>query len=170
MCANDQVLCHEEYCPYARDYFVKLRSSGVVQRLLETWADVMPDVVFAEAKEAGRRVAPGVRFYLQYGSEDVERYARERGHAVGHQERVAIAQRGAELGEQVLDTRRGLGMDHGDHAGMGMAVDRLHQCVVRDALPPIRVHRHNMGVVPARDLGDSPPEEPAQPEEHRDDA
>ena len=28
MCANDQVLCHEEYCRYARDYFVKLRSSG----------------------------------------------------------------------------------------------------------------------------------------------
>ena len=24
MCANDQVLCHEEYCAYARDYFVKL--------------------------------------------------------------------------------------------------------------------------------------------------
>ena len=38
MCANDQVLCHEEYCPYARDYFVKA-PSGIVQRLLETWAD-----------------------------------------------------------------------------------------------------------------------------------
>ena len=52
MCANDQVICHEEYCRYARDYFVKLRSSGVVQRLLETWADVMPDVVYEEAKAA----------------------------------------------------------------------------------------------------------------------
>ncbi len=52
MCANDQVLCHEEYCPYARDYFVKLRSSGIVQRLLETWADVMPDVIYEEAKAA----------------------------------------------------------------------------------------------------------------------
>jgi 3-isopropylmalate/(R)-2-methylmalate dehydratase large subunit len=36
--------------------------------------------VLAEAAKAGRRVAPGVRFFLQFGSEDVERVARERGH------------------------------------------------------------------------------------------
>jgi DNA excision repair protein ERCC-2 len=50
MCANDQVLCHEEYCPYARDYFTKLRSSGIVPRLLETYYDLQPDAVFEEAK------------------------------------------------------------------------------------------------------------------------
>jgi 3-isopropylmalate/(R)-2-methylmalate dehydratase large subunit len=35
--------------------------------------------VLAEAAAAGRRVAPGVSFFLQFGSEDVERAARERG-------------------------------------------------------------------------------------------
>jgi 3-isopropylmalate/(R)-2-methylmalate dehydratase large subunit len=42
---------------------------------LDMYAEVM-----AEARAAGRRVAPGVRFYIQFGSEDVERYAEERGY------------------------------------------------------------------------------------------
>jgi 3-isopropylmalate/(R)-2-methylmalate dehydratase large subunit len=42
---------------------------------LDMYAEVM-----AEARAAGRRVAPGVRFYLQYGSEEVERYAERRGY------------------------------------------------------------------------------------------
>lgn len=37
--------------------------------------------VVAEAERAGRKVAPGVDFYIQYGSAAVERYAREKGHA-----------------------------------------------------------------------------------------
>jgi 3-isopropylmalate/(R)-2-methylmalate dehydratase large subunit len=36
--------------------------------------------VMREAEQTGRRVAPGVRFYIQFGSEDVERYAREQGY------------------------------------------------------------------------------------------
>lgn len=36
--------------------------------------------VFAHAVQAGRRVAPGVRCYVQFGSRDVERYALERGY------------------------------------------------------------------------------------------
>jgi 3-isopropylmalate/(R)-2-methylmalate dehydratase large subunit len=36
--------------------------------------------VVAEALAAGRRVAPGVRFYIQFGSEEVETYARTRGY------------------------------------------------------------------------------------------
>jgi 3-isopropylmalate/(R)-2-methylmalate dehydratase large subunit len=36
--------------------------------------------VLSEAVEAGRRVAEGVRFYIQFGSERVETYARERGY------------------------------------------------------------------------------------------
>ncbi|HWU88857.1 MAG TPA: aconitase family protein, partial [Kofleriaceae bacterium] len=36
--------------------------------------------VMAEAERAGKRVADGVRFYLQFGSQDVEAYARERGY------------------------------------------------------------------------------------------
>jgi 3-isopropylmalate/(R)-2-methylmalate dehydratase large subunit len=36
--------------------------------------------VFAAAREAGRRVAPGIRCYVQFGSRDVEAYALERGY------------------------------------------------------------------------------------------
>jgi 3-isopropylmalate/(R)-2-methylmalate dehydratase large subunit len=36
--------------------------------------------VMADAERAGRRVADGVHFYLQFGSRDVEDYARERGY------------------------------------------------------------------------------------------
>ncbi len=36
--------------------------------------------VIAEALAAGRRVAPGVRFFIQYGSTDVEAYAKARGY------------------------------------------------------------------------------------------
>ena len=52
MCANDQVICHEEYCPYARDYYAKLQSSGVVARLLDDHPTLEPDAVFARAREA----------------------------------------------------------------------------------------------------------------------
>jgi 3-isopropylmalate/(R)-2-methylmalate dehydratase large subunit len=36
--------------------------------------------VMADAEAQGKRVADGVRFYLQFGSKDVETYARERGY------------------------------------------------------------------------------------------
>jgi 3-isopropylmalate/(R)-2-methylmalate dehydratase large subunit len=36
--------------------------------------------VFAEAAAAGRRIAPGVRFFLQFGSEEVEEHARKKGY------------------------------------------------------------------------------------------
>jgi 3-isopropylmalate/(R)-2-methylmalate dehydratase large subunit len=36
--------------------------------------------VLAEAVDAGRTVAPGVEFFLQFGSKDVEEYARRRGY------------------------------------------------------------------------------------------
>ena len=52
MCANEELICHEEYCPYARDYFLKLHSSAVVQRLLESGGTLLPDRVFAMAREA----------------------------------------------------------------------------------------------------------------------
>jgi len=42
---------------------------------LDMYAEVM-----RAAQAAGRRVAPGVRFVIQFGSEDVERYAQERGY------------------------------------------------------------------------------------------
>jgi 3-isopropylmalate/(R)-2-methylmalate dehydratase large subunit len=36
--------------------------------------------VMADAETAGKRVADGVSFYIQFGSQEVERYARERGY------------------------------------------------------------------------------------------
>ncbi|MEZ4361390.1 MAG: aconitase family protein [Kofleriaceae bacterium] len=36
--------------------------------------------VMAEAERAGRKVADGVKFYIQFGSQEVERYAREQGY------------------------------------------------------------------------------------------
>ena len=36
--------------------------------------------VMQEAREAGLGVADGVRFYIQFGSEEVEGYARDRGY------------------------------------------------------------------------------------------
>lgn len=50
MCANDELICHEEYCRFARDYFFKLQGSGLVPRLLERHSDLVPDDVFAEAR------------------------------------------------------------------------------------------------------------------------
>jgi DNA excision repair protein ERCC-2 len=53
MCANDEILCHEEYCPYAREYFAKLHSSRIVRRIKEAQTTLLPDAVFdaAEAVE-----------------------------------------------------------------------------------------------------------------------
>jgi DNA excision repair protein ERCC-2 len=53
MCANDEVLCHEEYCDYARDYFLKLSRSQLVARLVEENPFLDPDRIFAEAKREG---------------------------------------------------------------------------------------------------------------------
>lgn len=51
MCANGEVICHEEYCPFARDYYAKAISSGILQRLLGDWGELLPDEVFAAARE-----------------------------------------------------------------------------------------------------------------------
>lgn len=52
MCANGEVICHEDYCPFARDYYAKLASSGVVPRLLREQAILDPDLVFSAATQA----------------------------------------------------------------------------------------------------------------------
>ncbi len=51
MCANDQVLCHEEYCPYARDYYSKLQSSGLMPRLMDDFSTLLPDRIYEAARE-----------------------------------------------------------------------------------------------------------------------
>ncbi len=50
MCANDQVICHEEYCPYAKDYYLKLHTTGVTGRLIDEYPSLMPDLIYAAAK------------------------------------------------------------------------------------------------------------------------
>jgi DNA excision repair protein ERCC-2 len=50
MCANDQVLCHEEYCTYARDYYLKLQRSEITSKLLESYPTLLPDDIFAVAR------------------------------------------------------------------------------------------------------------------------
>jgi DNA excision repair protein ERCC-2 len=50
MCANDEVLCHEDYCVYARDYALKLSRSSLVPTLLAEHPHLEPDAVFAAAR------------------------------------------------------------------------------------------------------------------------
>jgi DNA excision repair protein ERCC-2 len=52
MCANREVICHEEYCEHARDYGVKLVQHGVLPALLDHAAHLDPDRIFAVAHAA----------------------------------------------------------------------------------------------------------------------
>lgn len=52
MCANDEVICHEEYCPYARDYFLKLQRNGLLEALVAEHGTLLPDVVYEQARAA----------------------------------------------------------------------------------------------------------------------
>jgi DNA excision repair protein ERCC-2 len=52
MCANDQVLCHEEYCQYAREYYLKLQQHQVVPRLLAETDLLLPEIVYAASQRA----------------------------------------------------------------------------------------------------------------------
>jgi len=50
MCANDRVICHEDFCPCAKDYPGKMERSKILERLREAHWHFDPDAVFAEAK------------------------------------------------------------------------------------------------------------------------
>lgn len=50
MCANGEVICHEDYCPYAREYYAKLSSSHLLERLLADHPTLEPELVLAAAK------------------------------------------------------------------------------------------------------------------------
>jgi len=52
MCLCQPRICHEEVCPYIRDYPEKAAESGIHTRLLE-WPLVRPDRVFELAEKAG---------------------------------------------------------------------------------------------------------------------
>ncbi len=50
MCANDRVICHEDFCPYAKNYPEKMEKSKLLERLRETQLHHEPSAVFNEAK------------------------------------------------------------------------------------------------------------------------
>ncbi len=52
MCANHETICHEDYCRFARDYYLKLQRSQIVPRLLEERSLLLPDDVFEAARGA----------------------------------------------------------------------------------------------------------------------
>jgi DNA excision repair protein ERCC-2 len=52
MCANGVVLCHEDHCPFARDYAAKLDASDLLERLLAATPHLEPDFVFEESRAA----------------------------------------------------------------------------------------------------------------------
>ncbi|HEY2798933.1 MAG TPA: helicase C-terminal domain-containing protein [Thermoanaerobaculia bacterium] len=50
MCANDRILCHEEFCRFAKDYPAKMERSNLLGRLGDAYAHLDPDTVFEEAR------------------------------------------------------------------------------------------------------------------------
>jgi len=50
MCANDRVFCHEDFCPYARDYAAKMDRSHWTARFSEGHTHYDPDEVFEAAR------------------------------------------------------------------------------------------------------------------------
>jgi DNA excision repair protein ERCC-2 len=52
MCANTEMICHEEFCPYAKEYGVKLVRTQLIDALLEDDDHQDPDQVFEAARNA----------------------------------------------------------------------------------------------------------------------
>jgi DNA excision repair protein ERCC-2 len=50
MCANDQMICHEDYCPYAARYGEKMQRNGLVDRIATDSSYFDPDLLFEMAK------------------------------------------------------------------------------------------------------------------------
>jgi DNA excision repair protein ERCC-2 len=50
MCANDRILCHEEFCRFAKNYPEKMARSNILGRLHDSYAHQDPEVVFEEAR------------------------------------------------------------------------------------------------------------------------
>ncbi|HET9228432.1 MAG TPA: helicase C-terminal domain-containing protein [Thermoanaerobaculia bacterium] len=50
MCANDQILCHEEYCRFAKDYGLKLATTGILGQLYDSHPALEPDAIFQSSR------------------------------------------------------------------------------------------------------------------------
>jgi DNA excision repair protein ERCC-2 len=51
MCANDRILCHEDFCRFARNYPDKMARSNILGRLRDSYAHHDPETVFEEARQ-----------------------------------------------------------------------------------------------------------------------
>ncbi len=93
MCANDRVLCHEDFCPYARDYPAKMEKSDLLGRLRESHSHFDPDAVFAAAKE--EKVCPfEVQLELARRADAITadyNYVFDPGAALSHLDREGLA-------------------------------------------------------------------------------
>jgi len=50
MCANTEMICHEEFCPYAEEYGVKLVRTQLIENLLDDRDHQDPDEIFDAAR------------------------------------------------------------------------------------------------------------------------
>lgn len=86
MCANDRVMCHEDFCPYAKNYPEKMDKSHLLEKLRESLPHYDPDQVFANAKH--EEVCPfEVQLELAYSADAIVadyNYVFEPGVALGH--------------------------------------------------------------------------------------
>jgi DNA excision repair protein ERCC-2 len=94
MCANERVLCHEDFCPFARDYAAKMERSGILDRLRESNGHYDPDTVFAAAKE--EKVCPfEVQLELARRADAIVadyNYVFDPGAALGHLDRDGLGE------------------------------------------------------------------------------
>lgn len=51
MCAHTEVICHEDFCPFARGYGEKMTRSGLTERIVAELSYFDPDVVFERARD-----------------------------------------------------------------------------------------------------------------------
>ena len=58
-------------------------------------------------------------------------------------------------------------MHDGDHPSLALVIERLHKCVVRNALTPVSGHSDHPRPMPPRDLSDPAAEEAALGDDHR---
>jgi len=49
MCANREMICHEEYCPWAREYGLKMARSGLLGSIRELGLHGDPDVIYEQS-------------------------------------------------------------------------------------------------------------------------
>ena len=51
MCAHTEMICHEDFCPFAAQYTSKMEKSGLLSHLVTSMSYFDPDITFAAARE-----------------------------------------------------------------------------------------------------------------------